>query len=1048
MPSTYTLNNGIELIGTGEQSGTWGDTTNTNLQLLDTALDGQVTVALASAGSSGSPNNLPVSDGATSNGRNRLIIFSDSSDLGATAYVQLTPNDSEKIIYVRNSLSGSRSIVLFQGTYNASNDYEVPAGTTAVVFFNGAGTGAVAANVFNNAYFDSLRLGGVSVTAILDEDDMSSDSATALATQQSIKKYVDDKAAAQDTLAEVLANGNTTGGTAIQMTTTDELQFRDTGLKISSSADGQLDIDSDGTIDINATTSIAFDTDTLYVDSTNDRVTINSSGSNASGDLIVGNTTGGVFTLTRVSEDIAQNNLLGRIDWFNDDNSGEGENIAAQIGAYAATSLGEDAYLQFHTKAATAGGGTAGNTLTLLSDGTVNIANGGSESAPILVLQGDTDTGQWRPDANTIAWSTQGNEVLRFDSSQRVLIGTDTADNNIVGPKANVQIAGENIAPLLSVVRYQNNSSGPYVRIGKSRATAAGSRAIVQDGDGIGYLQFTADDGNDMNHAGAQVTAEVDGTPGVDDLPGRLIFGTTADGASSSTERMRISQNGDVDIGQTGGGVKLAVAGAVGTQNGSESAPTHTFYSDTDTGMYRSGANALGFTTGGSNAMTIDSSQRVLIGLTSDLTGTGHKLQVNDDITIMTFDGTTTGADGIRFIKSRASSPGSNTIVADGDDVGFLDFRVDDGTDYASRTAVITSQVDGTPGTNDTPGRLVFYTTSDGASSVTERMRIESTGTVNIGSVASNRSNSALSIYRLGSGYGDIRTSSNYGVSLKLAGASDNTDELRLSQDNLKNGYLYNEANAPLLFGVNNIERMRIQNDGVGIARSTLTEKFEVAGSINSSNQASNFNTGTYRMSMDIINSTKIGRLGTIAGASTPSGSEGQVTFVVNSAEIVRLTADGLTFNGDTAAANALDDYEEGTWVPTYQTGGTGFTSVTYDSPTGRYTKIGNVVHIQAFISTDQIVKGSASGNIQIGGLPFTAIANNGIDGFAAITISTSQDFAGNQPDILQVTAGNTYGELRYRSTSNGPLLAMQVSDMGTGLNDNVCYITGTYLSA
>jgi len=225
MPSTYTLNNGIELIGTGEQSGTWGDTTNTNLQLLDTALDGQVTVALASAGSSGSPNNLPVSDGATSNGRNRLIIFSDSSDLGATAYVQLTPNDSEKIIYVRNSLSGSRSIVLFQGTYNASNDYEVPAGTTAVVFFNGAGTGAVAANVFNNAYFDSLRLGGVSVTAILDEDNMASDSATALATQQSIKKYVDDKAAAQDTLAEVLANGNTTGGTDIVVSVDDVISM-------------------------------------------------------------------------------------------------------------------------------------------------------------------------------------------------------------------------------------------------------------------------------------------------------------------------------------------------------------------------------------------------------------------------------------------------------------------------------------------------------------------------------------------------------------------------------------------------------------------------------------------------------------------------------------------------------------------------------------------------------------------------------------------------------------------------------------------------------
>jgi len=114
MPSTYTLNNGIELIATGEQSGTWGDTTNTNLELLDTALDGQVTVTLASAGSSGSPNTLPISDGAASNGRNRMVIFDDSSDLGATAYVQLTPNDAEKIIYVRNSLSGSRSILFFK----------------------------------------------------------------------------------------------------------------------------------------------------------------------------------------------------------------------------------------------------------------------------------------------------------------------------------------------------------------------------------------------------------------------------------------------------------------------------------------------------------------------------------------------------------------------------------------------------------------------------------------------------------------------------------------------------------------------------------------------------------------------------------------------------------------------------------------------------------------------------------------------------------------------------------------------------------------------
>jgi hypothetical protein len=198
MPSTYTTNNGIELIATGEQSGTWGATTNTNLSLVDAALDGQVTITLIATGSSGSPNTLPVTDGSTSNGRNRLIIFADGGDLGGTVFVQLTPNDAEKIVYIRNSLTASRSILVFQGTYNASNDYEIPAGTTAVVYFDGGGAGAVAANVFNNAYFDSLRLGAVSVTAILDEDNMASDSATSLATQQSIKAYVDTQLTAED----------------------------------------------------------------------------------------------------------------------------------------------------------------------------------------------------------------------------------------------------------------------------------------------------------------------------------------------------------------------------------------------------------------------------------------------------------------------------------------------------------------------------------------------------------------------------------------------------------------------------------------------------------------------------------------------------------------------------------------------------------------------------------------------------------------------------------------------------------------------------------
>lgn len=160
MPSTYTTNLGIEKIATGEQSGTWGNTTNTNLDILDQSIDGIISITLASAGSSGSPNSLPITDGAVSNGRNKFIEFVDGGDLGATAYVQLTPNDSEKIVHIRNSLSASRSIIVFQGTYNASNDYEILNGEDVLLKFDGAGAGAVVSQVFANLALPSVNIDG------------------------------------------------------------------------------------------------------------------------------------------------------------------------------------------------------------------------------------------------------------------------------------------------------------------------------------------------------------------------------------------------------------------------------------------------------------------------------------------------------------------------------------------------------------------------------------------------------------------------------------------------------------------------------------------------------------------------------------------------------------------------------------------------------------------------------------------------------------------------------------------------------------------------
>ena len=102
------------------------------------------------------------------------------------------------------------------------------------------------------------------------------------------------------------------------------------------------------------------------------------------------------------------------------------------------------------------------------------------------------------------------------------------------------------------------------------------------------------------------------------------------------------------------------------------------------------------------------------------------------------------------------------------------------------------------------------------------------------------------------------------------------------------------------------------------------------------------------------------------------SHSDDSLRFWANGSERARVTASGLTFNGDTAAANALDDYEEGTWTPVLNAATTG--TATYSTQLGVYTKIGNRVHAEARITTTAL--GTIAGSMRIEGLPFTAKAN------------------------------------------------------------------------
>jgi hypothetical protein len=157
--------------------------------------------------------------------------------------------------------------------------------------------------------------------------------------------------------------------------------------------------------------------------------------------------------------------------------------------------------------------------------------------------------------ADGISFYTFATERARIDSSGRLLVGTSTARANFTGGTrtSSFQVEGTSLNDsALSILRNSNDTGQSGIYLAKSRSTTVGDATpdIVADGDSLGSIFFQGADNTNFVSS-ASITAQVDGTPGSNDMPGRLVFSTTADGAASPTERMRINSAGRVFIGKT-----------------------------------------------------------------------------------------------------------------------------------------------------------------------------------------------------------------------------------------------------------------------------------------------------------------------------------------------------------------------------------------------------------------------------------------------------------------------------------------------------------------
>ena len=237
MASTFVNNLRLEEMNTGEQSGTWGTKTNTNLELIGEAL-GFGTEAITT---NADTHTTTVADASTDPGRAMFIKYTGTLDSACT--ITIAPNTLSRVHIIENGTSGSQNIIISQGS---GANVTIAPGTAKVVYLDGAGSGAAVVDAF-------AHLAAVDLT--VDDDLIVSDDIT-LKSDSAVLGFGADT---DTTLTH-------TDGTGLTLNGTNKPTFGDTASFVHQSSDGVLTVDGEATIDLNASTAVLVSND-LKLDS-------------------------------------------------------------------------------------------------------------------------------------------------------------------------------------------------------------------------------------------------------------------------------------------------------------------------------------------------------------------------------------------------------------------------------------------------------------------------------------------------------------------------------------------------------------------------------------------------------------------------------------------------------------------------------------------------------------------------------------------------------------------------------------------------------------
>jgi hypothetical protein len=225
---------------------------------------------------------------------------------------------------------------------------------------------------------------------------------------------------------------------------------------------------------------------------------------------------------------------------------------------------------------------------------------------------------------NALAFDANSSERARIDSSGRLLLGTSTA--RAVGgesnPRLHIEGSGGTSNSWVNISRFADSAGSAVIQFGKSRSNTPGTYTVVQNNDALGSINFAGADGTDLASYGAKIAAEVDGTPGANDMPGRITFSTTADGASTPTERLRIDSSGRLLLnGGSDVRMELGTNGTTGTNDRNH------IRADGDILKYNSCDN-------GAHIFEVNGTERLRIDSSGTITCAGGAIELNANTTI------------------------------------------------------------------------------------------------------------------------------------------------------------------------------------------------------------------------------------------------------------------------------------------------------------------------------------------------------------------------------------------------------------------------------